>query len=159
LSRALEICIASGHSVTALTAAHQPPQRDFIKFCVTLERPVLHERIAARAVAMLDGGWIEEVQRGLDAGAAPHCPGLASLGYPHVIEYLQGRLSRPRLLELVTRDTRASRAPRKHGSASPRRDATPPTFRCRGNVDGVAQRRIRNVKLAATSDGRRDGSS
>jgi tRNA dimethylallyltransferase len=106
LARALEICIAAGRSVTELTAAHRVPERRFVKFRLVCERSELHARIAHRAEAMLSAGWIEEAQAALAYGARADAPGLRSLGYPHVLEYLAGRCSRERLLELVVRDTR-----------------------------------------------------
>jgi len=106
LARALEICIAAAQSVTALTAARPPVVRHFVKFRVTVERADLHARIAARARAMLEAGWAEEVRAVLDRGVPAGCPGLATLGYPHLVELVEGRLTRGRVLELVQRDTR-----------------------------------------------------
>jgi tRNA dimethylallyltransferase len=106
LARALEICIASGRSVTALTAERQTPSREFVKFRLSISRPELHRRIAARAAAMLDAGWVDEVRSALARGARPEDPGLATLGYPHVLLHLEGEIDRDRLQELVARDTR-----------------------------------------------------
>lgn len=106
LGRALEICIASGRSVTALTAERERPERRFAWFRVVVERADLHRRIAARAAAMLQGGWLEEVQGVLARGGSSDLPGLASLGYPHVLAHLEGRLDREQMMALVLRDTR-----------------------------------------------------
>jgi len=106
LSRALEICIASGRSVTALTAERVRPERHFVRFRVRIDRGDLHARIARRTQAMLETGWIDEVQALLDEGVDPRLPGLGTLGYPHVIAHVAGRIDRARLVELVVRDTR-----------------------------------------------------
>jgi tRNA dimethylallyltransferase len=106
LSRALEICIASGRSVTALTAEHPRPERHFLRFRLCIERRDLHARIEARTHAILEAGWLDEVRTLLDAGIDTELPGLATLGYPHVIAHLAGRIDRARLVELVVRDTR-----------------------------------------------------
>jgi tRNA dimethylallyltransferase len=106
LSRALEICIASGTSVTALTAAAPPAERRFLEARVHIERTELHRRIAARCTAMLDSGWIEEVESLLDAGHGPELPGLRALGYPHVVAHVRGRIDRQELEERIVRDTR-----------------------------------------------------
>jgi len=55
---------------------------------------------------MIEAGWIDEVRTLLDAGTDTELPGLATLGYPHVIAHLAGRIDRARLVELVVRDTR-----------------------------------------------------
>jgi tRNA dimethylallyltransferase len=106
LARALEICIAAGRSVTELTAERARPERTFVRFRVRVERAELHRRIAARAVAMLESGWVDEVRRVLDSGAGANLPGLATLGYPQVVAHVEGRIDRDRMLHLVTRDTR-----------------------------------------------------
>ena len=106
LSRALEICLASGTSVTALTAAAPPAERRFLEARVHIERAELHQRIAARCTTMLDSGWIEEVEGLLAAGHAPGLPGLRALGYPHVVAHVRGRIDRKELEERIARDTR-----------------------------------------------------
>ena len=106
LARALEICIASDSSVTALTAARRAAPPRFATCRLQLPRATLHQRIAARARSMLSGGWIEEVQALLAAGTDAKVPGLHALGYPHVIAHLEGRLTRDRLEECIVRDTR-----------------------------------------------------
>jgi tRNA dimethylallyltransferase len=105
LGRALEICIAAGESVTALTAARQPPSRRFVCFRLELPRSTLHERIATRAAAMWGQGFVAEVET-LLARIPPDAPALTTLGYPHVVAHVQGQLSRERALELIVRDTR-----------------------------------------------------
>lgn len=106
LARALEICIAASQSVTALTAARPQVRRHFVKFRLTVERADLHARIAARTRAMLEAGWADEVRAVLGRGVPAGCPGLATLGYPHLVELVEGRLSLGQVLELVLRDTR-----------------------------------------------------
>jgi tRNA dimethylallyltransferase len=106
LSRALEICLAAGATVTELTAARVRPDRSFVEFRIEIDRAVLHERIAQRARAMVAEGWLEEVRRALDHGVQPTDPGLRSLGYPHVVAHLEGRMDLERVHELVARDTR-----------------------------------------------------
>ncbi len=106
LARALEICVASDSSVTALTAARRAAPPRFATCRLQLPRATLHHRIATRATHMLSAGWIEEVQVLLAAGTDACVPGLHALGYPHVVAYLQGRLTRDRLEERIVRDTR-----------------------------------------------------
>jgi tRNA dimethylallyltransferase len=106
LSRALEICIASGSSVTALTAARPAPAHSFVEGRIQIARDTLHRRIAIRTEQMLQGGWIEEVRTLLEQGGDPTSPGFESLGYPHVVEHVQGKLDLERCAELVNRDTR-----------------------------------------------------
>jgi tRNA dimethylallyltransferase len=105
LSRALEICLASGRSVTELTAERRAQAPQFVEFRLHWPRPELHRRIAARTEAMLHAGWIDEVAALLQRFDA-QLPGFATLGYPHVIAHLRGEIDRATLLERVARDTR-----------------------------------------------------
>jgi tRNA dimethylallyltransferase len=105
LSRAVEICLASGRSVTALTREHQAPARRFLEFRVTVPRPELHARIAARTDAMLEAGWIDETRSLLQTHDAD-LPGFATLGYPHVLAHLQGELSQEEMRQKIIVDTR-----------------------------------------------------
>lgn len=73
---------------------------------LTLPRPVLHQRIAARAEEMVQRGLIEEVAAVLADGAAPGAPGLDAIGMREAVEYLQGKRSRASVAEAVTISTR-----------------------------------------------------
>lgn len=106
LARALEICLAARSSVSTLTAAQRPPSQRFLELRLVLPRQELHERIAMRTAHMLRAGWVEEVAALLASGRDPSLPGLGTLGYPHVVAHLQGRLDRAALQERVLRDTR-----------------------------------------------------
>jgi tRNA dimethylallyltransferase len=79
---------------------------DCRKIGLTVPRQILYERINERTKNMLDGGWIEEVERLLDEGADPGWPGLRSLGYPEVISLVRGEHSRQETYERVARLTR-----------------------------------------------------
>ena len=105
LSRALEICLASGRSVTELTAERRVHEPFFLEFRVSRPRAELHQRIAARTEAMLQAGWLDEVAALLQR-FDPQLPGFATLGYPHVIAHLRGEIDRATLCERVARDTR-----------------------------------------------------
>lgn len=71
-----------------------------------LPRKRLYARIDARTRSMLDGGWIEEVERLLGRGADPAWPGMQSLGYPEVIELVRGTITLEEAVERVSRLTR-----------------------------------------------------
>lgn len=79
---------------------------DCRKIGLTVPRRILHERIDERTKKMLEGGWIEEVERLLDEGVDPGWPGLRSLGYPEVISLVRGEISMQEAYERVARLTR-----------------------------------------------------
>jgi tRNA dimethylallyltransferase len=59
-----------------------------------------------RARAMLDAGWIAEVERVLAAGVPDDAPGLTGVGYAEVIDHLRGRLPLAELLPAIVTATR-----------------------------------------------------
>ena len=73
---------------------------------LTLPREALHRRIAERVDRMLAAGLVDEVQRLLTAGVAPHAPGLDGVGYREVVVLLEGRLPAHALREAIVAATR-----------------------------------------------------
>jgi len=127
--RALELCLATGRSMTHLTAEQEPHPALGLQFpLVLLERPVaeLDRRIARRTAAMLAGGWIAEAEE-LLARNGPGARGLTTLGYREVVAHLQGRLSGEELgprIVLLTRQY--AKRQRTWFRAAPRLVAGPP---------------------------------
>ncbi len=106
--RAMEIFLISGRTMTALTAEQKPNPSlglDFPAF--VLQRPVekLDERIALRTELMLQRGWIEETEEALKKHD-PQGPGLRSIGYREIVEFLAGELLRDDLAPAVILVTR-----------------------------------------------------
>lgn len=75
---------------------------------LTLPRAVLHKRIAERVHAMLEGGFVAEVERVLAAGVgvAADAPGLDGVGYREVVRHLAGELSAAALPDAIQQATR-----------------------------------------------------
>ena len=100
--RALEVALAP-HSgsreerISSLRSAGIP----FLKLFLTIEENALRERIARRADAMLQAGFVEEAERiGEDAVAA------TAVGYPQAFAYARGWSTPGELRELLIRATR-----------------------------------------------------
>ena len=106
--RALEIFEISGKTMTALKAAQQPDPALGLSFpTFVLERPVaeLDDRIALRTEIMLASGWIEETRTTLAKHPAGS-PGLLSIGYREIVQFLQGGLARDELAAAIVLVTR-----------------------------------------------------
>jgi len=54
----------------------------------------------------MENGIIEETKDVLNHGYSEGCPALSGLGYPRVIAYLKGKLSKEECLRLLIQDTR-----------------------------------------------------
>ncbi|MEO8032197.1 MAG: tRNA (adenosine(37)-N6)-dimethylallyltransferase MiaA [Gemmatimonadota bacterium] len=70
-------------------------------------RPVLHQRIEARARDMVQHGMIEEVAAVLaEEGLTPNAAGLDAIGMREAVDYLQGRRTRESIPEAISLSTR-----------------------------------------------------
>jgi len=78
----------------------------FLKIGLTMEREKLYSRINERTREMLESGWIEEVAGLIEMGVDIGWPGMKTLGYPEVIDFLSGKITRDELTERVSRLTR-----------------------------------------------------
>lgn len=103
--RALEVIAITGEPFSA----NLPQHRYFVpavQIGLDVPRPLLHERIAARAQAMFDAGLLAEtedlVSRGLDRGRTAR----RAVGYAQALAVLQGRAS---VSEAVTETATATR--------------------------------------------------
>jgi len=75
-------------------------------YVLTTEREVLRKRIARRTEEMLNAGLIEEVEGLLKAGVPRKSQMFAGIGYSEVLLFLEGRVPREELAELIAVHTR-----------------------------------------------------
>lgn len=106
--RALEICESTQTPLSTLHAAHGFSQEPFdaLKIGLTLERTVLYERINRRVDQMLAAGFLEEVKSLLKRGYDPALKSMQSIGYRHMVQFIQKERSWEEAVALMKRDTR-----------------------------------------------------
>ncbi|MBI1722304.1 MAG: tRNA (adenosine(37)-N6)-dimethylallyltransferase MiaA [Gemmatimonadetes bacterium] len=107
-ARAAEVVLLTGHALTTLQRVARAPRSAHTPWYVllTLPRPALAQRIAARTEAMLAAGLVDEVRRLRDAGVPPGAPGFSGVGYREVVQHLDSRLGAgalPAAIALATR--------------------------------------------------------
>lgn len=73
---------------------------------LSLPRQVLYERIEKRIDAMIEAGWIDEVQQLLQDGVLPEAQAMKAIGYKELALYLDGQLSLEAASELIKKRTR-----------------------------------------------------
>lgn len=73
---------------------------------LSLPRKVLYERIEKRIDAMIESGWIDEVQQLLQDGVLPEAQAMKAIGYKELVLYLDGQLSLEAASELIKKRTR-----------------------------------------------------
>lgn len=90
LMRALEVFELTGRPISELQKNRTESLVTGQKFCLTLSREVLYERINQRIDQMIARGLVDEVKALLAKGYNKELPALQGLGYKEVIDYING---------------------------------------------------------------------
>jgi tRNA dimethylallyltransferase len=112
VTRALERCLASGHTLEQLAAEFAqlvPPFADWRVELTRLERDPenLERRIDLRVAEMLAGGLVAEVQRLRAAGLEKNPSAAKAIGYREVLAFLDGQAKESELASAIAQNTRA----------------------------------------------------
>lgn len=107
IQRALEVFEISGRRLSDLHREHQArgPRHKARYVGIHWDPRDLEERMRHRARVWLASGWIDEVRGLLEAGLRETRP-MGSVGYRQVVEYVDGQVSEPDLLDSVVRATK-----------------------------------------------------
>ncbi len=108
LLRALEIFKATGRSWSEHLREQQvrPALTTVLRIGLHCEREALYERINLRVEKMVEEGLLGEVEKLLAMGYDPGLKAMQSIGYRHMLQYLQGQWDWEETLFLLARDTR-----------------------------------------------------
>lgn len=106
--RALEIYELTGQSISQHQSDHGFSEKPFsvLKIGLDIDRIELYERINARVDQMMAAGLLQEVKNLLARGYAPTLKSMQSIGYRHLVDFIEGRLSWPEAIRTFKRDTR-----------------------------------------------------
>lgn len=107
--RALEVFAATGKPLAAFHGPRGAPLLDAAQcpaFFLAPERETLYARIDARFEKMMETGALDEAARLRERGLDPTLPAMRAHGVPHLIAYLDGRMSREDAIMRGKRDTR-----------------------------------------------------
>ena len=97
--RALEVCLTTGEPISELQRK-QPPDYDMLHIGITIERDLLYQQADKRIDMMMADGFLQEVERLLNAGYSRKLPSMSGLGYAELTAHLLDNLP---LEEAVTR--------------------------------------------------------
>lgn len=106
--RALEVVTVTGRPLSDHHKSHgfQQPRYRTLTIGLTLPREQLYACIDRRVDAMIAAGLPEEVRGLLGRSYDPCLKSMQSLGYRHMVDYLQGRLTWEEALRTLKRDHR-----------------------------------------------------
>ncbi|MFH1347596.1 MAG: tRNA (adenosine(37)-N6)-dimethylallyltransferase MiaA [Candidatus Margulisiibacteriota bacterium] len=106
--RALEVYELTGYPISKLqrtqNSALRTPHSTLIG--ITMPREELYRRIEERVDQMVENGLIDEVKGLLAKGYAKDLPSFQALGYKEVIEYLDGKWPKEKMIEELKKRTR-----------------------------------------------------
>jgi tRNA dimethylallyltransferase len=109
VSRALEVVLATGRSLTDWHDTNKPPVLDLAaaaKVFLMPERDALYRRIDARFDAMMSNGALDEVSALAARKLNPSLPAMKAHGVPWLIRHLNGEIALGEAVEEAKRDTR-----------------------------------------------------
>jgi tRNA dimethylallyltransferase len=106
--RALETIESTGRSISEHQQDHGFSDEPFhaLKICLQMDRQTLYDRIDRRVDLMIEAGFVEEVQKLLGMGYCADLKSMQSIGYRHIIDFLEGRVSWDECVRTLKRDTR-----------------------------------------------------
>ena len=106
--RALDVWMQTGKPFSSFHSNDDDfslPENTFV-FGLHRDRQNLYDRINRRVDLMFEKGFLQEVRSILDMGYTLQDPGLNTVGYKEAIAYLQGELSREKMVKDMKTQTR-----------------------------------------------------
>ncbi|MDR0820711.1 MAG: tRNA (adenosine(37)-N6)-dimethylallyltransferase MiaA [Endomicrobium sp.] len=105
LLRALEVNILSGRTIQEHFKP-KSPRYNFKHYSISADNKILYKKINERCKYMIENGMIEETQKVLNMGFDKNCSALSGIGYRHIIQYLEKKISKEELILEFSKDTR-----------------------------------------------------
>jgi tRNA dimethylallyltransferase len=109
VTRALEVVLATGRSITDWHAEGMKPALDphaAVKVFLDVDRAQLYRRIDSRFAAMVASGARDEVRALAGRRLDPALPAMKAHGVPWLIRHLNGEIDLPAAVDAAKRDTR-----------------------------------------------------
>jgi tRNA dimethylallyltransferase len=106
--RALEVIEATGQTISKHHKKHGFFDQPFesLKIGLVMDRALLYERINRRVDAMISAGFLDEVKGLMARGYSVDLKSMQSIGYRHMVDYIEGRLSWSECVRTMKRDHR-----------------------------------------------------
>ncbi len=106
--RAITVFEATGKKISSYHKTHGFADKKFTSYKIGLEinRQTLYERINRRVDKMIEQGFIQEIKDLIGKGYSKDLKSMQSIGYKHIIDFLEGEISLDKALDTIKRNTR-----------------------------------------------------
>ncbi len=106
--RALEIYETTEKAISKYHREHKFADSPYkvLKIGLQINREALYDRINRRVDAMIDAEFADEVKGLLEKGYSADLKSMQAIGYRHMIDFIEGRISWDEALRTLKRDTR-----------------------------------------------------
>ena len=106
--RALEVVATTGQAISVHHQKHGFLEQPFeiLKIGLNIDRTLLYERINRRVDAMIAAGFLQEVKDLLARGYSADLKSMQSIGYRHMVDFIDGRFSWEECVRTLKRDHR-----------------------------------------------------
>ena len=102
--RALEVCLMTGRKFSSFkTSTTKKRSFEIEKIGISRPRDVLYDRINRRVIQMMDDGLLDEAEA---LYAYRDLPALQTVGYRELFDFIDGKCSLEKAVELIQRNTR-----------------------------------------------------
>jgi tRNA dimethylallyltransferase len=108
IMRALEVYELTGKTLAKFHQEHGFRDSPFVvlKIGLHISREALYKRINKRVEIMINSGFVNEVKRLLVMGYSPELKSMQSIGYRHIVNFIEGHCTWDETLRTLKRDTR-----------------------------------------------------
>lgn len=108
IERALEVIFATGKRFSEHFSGEtqRKDRMETVKIGLQIPRQILRDRISQRVHAMMENGWLKEVDTLLTSGVPPDAPAMKAIGYGPLAHVVQGIMSREEAVEKIIIETR-----------------------------------------------------
>jgi len=108
ITRALEIINLTNEPLSNLKQKHGFKNRPFkaLKICLEMDREKLYHRINQRCIDMINEGLVDETRGLLGKGYSPELKPMKSIGYRHMVRFLEGAWDLDEAIHHLQKDTR-----------------------------------------------------
>lgn len=106
--RAIEVYESTGKTISHFQKVSRlkPPEYNYIKFGLVMDRSKLYDRINKRVDVMIEKGLVDEVKKLVELGYDKNTIAMQGLGYKEILAYLRGEYSLDEAVEILKRETR-----------------------------------------------------